>query len=117
MKNKPIGYHVLIDMEGVENTITEGPLAGFQKASTQEHEREQGGHDVGTIVAFGPLVFADYAGCDAETPEGRAAQWGCKIGDKVLFERYEGKLLRVDGCENLRLITDSRMKMVIGDDK
>jgi co-chaperonin GroES (HSP10) len=107
---KPNGFYVLVEMEEVEETTESGIVVstGSQKA------REQGGHDVGIVLDIGPTAHRGYDGCDAETPEGRAAQWGYKIGDKVQFDRYQGKLID----DKYRLITDVQIKGVhIGDEE
>ncbi len=108
---KPTGFHVLIEMEAVEKTTAGGIII----ATHSEHAREQGGHDVGTVLALGPTVHMGYEGCDGATSEERAAQWGYKIGDKVQFDRYQGKLLDIEGYENHRVIVDVNIIAAIGD--
>ena len=110
---KPTGYYVLIEMEEVSQQVTEGVLKGFVMASDTEHEREQAGHDVGIIRALGPTSFSGYEGCDAETSTGRAEQWGVKVGDKVEFNRYDGKVPRYPDFENFRIIQDHHIIGVI----
>ena len=108
---KPTGFHVLVEMEEVEETTESGIVI----ATKSGREREQNGHDVGTVIAIGPTAHMGYEGCDGDTAEARAAQWGYGIGDKVQFERYQGKLLDIPGCENHRIITDSNIIAVIGE--
>lgn len=111
MKLKPTGYYILVKMEEVEIT-SEG---GIVLATANEHQREQNGHDVGTIVSIGPTAFCGFQGCDAETPDGRAAQWGCAVGDKVEFNRYEGKVPRYEEFQDYRIIQDAHIIGVIGE--
>ncbi len=116
---RPTGYYILIEMEKVEKTTESGIII----SSDTEHDREQGGHDVGVIKDFGPTVFTGFAGipedyptrnCDVRyTNEERAAMWGCKIGDKVEFNRYDGKTPRLEGYENYRIIQDQHIIAVI----
>jgi co-chaperonin GroES (HSP10) len=113
MNLKPTGYYVLIEMEEVSQKVTEGALKGFVMSSNTEHEREQGGHDVGIVRALGPNAFAGYNGCDGETSSERAEQWGCKIGDKVEFNRYDGKVPRYPDYQNHRIIQDHHIIGVI----
>lgn len=107
MKINPTGYNVLLKMEDVEQVTKSGIVI----ATATENQREQAGHDVGTVVSVGPLAWAGYQGCDGETSEERAAQWGVKVGDKVEFNRYEGKVPRYPEFQNYRIIQDA---MIIG---
>jgi co-chaperonin GroES (HSP10) len=108
---KPTGYYVLIRMEEVEQ-VSEG---GIIMATNAEHKREQNGHDVGVIVAFGPTCFDGYQGINGTTTEERAAQWGCKVGDRVEFNRYDGKVPRDADYQDHRIIQDAHIIGVLGD--
>ncbi len=110
MRVKPTGYHILVKVEEVEETTESGIVI----ATKTENKREQGGHDAGTVVAIGPTAYDGYAGCDGDTAQERAAMWGFQVGDKVQFERYNGKLLDLPGMENHRVIQDSNIIAVIG---
>lgn len=109
MKLKPTGYYILVKMEEIELT-SEG---GIIIATKEENQREQAGHDIGIISAIGPTAWTGFQGCDAETAEGRAAQWGCKVGDKVEFSRYDGKVPRYEEFQNYRIIQDAHIIGVI----
>ena len=61
--NPEDSLQVLIEMDVVEKEVKEGALAGFQLASNTEHEREQTGHDVGKIVAFGGRILHKQEKC------------------------------------------------------
>lgn len=118
---RPTGYYILIEMETVEQTITEGALKDFVLHSPDENQREQTGHDVGVIKDFGPTVFTGFAGIPEEKGNttfsniDRAEMWGCKVGDKVEFNRYDGKVPRMEGYENYRIIQDQHIIAVIED--
>jgi len=113
---KPTGYHVLVKMGEVEEEVKDGALAGFKLRSDAEQGREEGGYYVGTVIAIGPTAHMGYEGCDAETPEERAALWGYKLGDQVYIGRYAGDdhLKEIQGLENHRIIVDKDIKGVIG---
>ena len=104
---KPLGHFVLIEMDNIDNVSA----GGIIKATNTEHMREQNAADTGTIIAFGPLAYAGFTACDS--PE----DWGVAIGDRVEYERYEGKGSRfaMDGSEppaselRLRYIPDSKI--------
>jgi len=104
---KPCGFHVLIEMDVVDQEVTKGALAGFQLQSDNEQKREEDGHCIGKIVAFGPTCFKGYAGC--EGPE----DWGVKLHDMVEFKRYDGKIPLQDDLKQYRLINDSDILMVV----
>lgn len=108
MNFRPTGFYVWVELEEVEETSASGIVI----ATKTEHKREQGGHDVATVLGIGPLVHLGYEGIDAETPGGRASQWGYGIGDKVQINRYEGTEMYVPGYENHRLIADNCIKGV-----
>jgi len=99
----PNGYNVVLKIEDVE----EYSAGGIALGTSTEMKREQGGHDIGTLVAIGPTAFMAYEGCEGDTPEERAAKWGVRIGDTVQIERYQGKLLDCSGFENYRVVTDN----------
>jgi co-chaperonin GroES (HSP10) len=95
----PTGTKILVRLDEVE----EVSAGGIVMATATERNREQIGQDVGVVELFGPMAFLEWENM-GDTPEERAATFGIKIGDKVLFDRYEGKAPRVLGYENHRLI-------------
>lgn len=110
MRYKPTGYRVLIEMDLVENQVQDGALKGFQLTTENQQEREDNGHCVGIIKAFGPTAFLGYEGC--ENP----GDWGVELGDLVEFNRYDGKIPLYDTEKRYRIINDSDILMVIDDE-
>ena len=110
MKYRPCGYRVLIEMDTVEQEVQDGALAGFQLQSDKEQAREEDGHCVGRIVAFGPTAFLGYSGCREDSAP---ADWGVKIGDLIEFNRYDGKVPIQDDDKEYRLVNDSDILMVV----
>lgn len=103
---KPVGYYILIEMEIVENKTESGIIIASQK----ENEREQNGHDVGVIKALGPNAFVGFQGIDdKDEVNKRAADYGVKIGDKIEFNRYDGKVPRDPEYKYHRLIQDQHI--------
>lgn len=104
---KPTGFKVLIQAEEV---LTETE-SGIVFASNEYKEREENGIDIGKVLAFGPIAYKGYAGCNG--PE----DWGVKVGDKVEFVRNFGKKSRLaidrKECANWRIINDSDIVGVI----
>jgi co-chaperonin GroES (HSP10) len=90
--------------------VSEVSEGGIVIATKVEHEREQNGHDVGVIKAFGPTCFMGFKGIDESlVTESRAMSYGVKVGDKVEFNRYDGKKPRDPKLENYRLIQDEHI--------
>ncbi len=108
MKTKPkaIGFFVLIELDKVEEKTASG-IIQYDRTS---HEREQRGAHRGTIIGFGPLAFAGYSGIDSEMDaEGRAAQWGVKVGDEVEMGRYAGDMIKKEGVDRFMLVPDQKL--------
>ncbi len=110
MEIKPAGYFVLIEVEPVEETFANSSIV----MADDLRKREQGGRDIGTVVSFGPLAFKGFEGC--ESPE----DWGVKVGDKVEFNRYDGKTPRVAELDktlaNLKIIKDNDIIAIVEDE-
>jgi chaperonin GroES len=87
MKIKPVEFKVLIKPDEVE--ATSGGL--FLPDSVRD--KQQFSVDRGTIISFGEGFFRDLPG---PIP---------KVGDKVIFNRYAGNLIKIDGIEH-RLCND-----------
>jgi co-chaperonin GroES (HSP10) len=96
MKTKPLGYHVLIEVDKVEETSA----GGIIMATKTESKREQEGHSFGKVVAFGPTAYKGLQGC--ESPD----DWGIAAGDNVRFTKYDG-VYDGEGDEVYRLVRDT----------
>lgn len=104
---KPCGFFVLVEIEEVEETTESGIVI----ATRNELKREQEGQAIGVIKEFGPTCFKGFSGCDG--PE----DWGVSIGDRVEFNRYDGKKCLAKGFENHRLISDNNIVAVLESEK
>jgi len=107
----PCGDRILVKLDDVE----EKSAGGIIMATASEREREQVGQDCGVVISLGPLIFLDYEGL-GDTPEDRTASYGVKVGDRVTFDRYEGKAPRVVGYERHRLIRSMAIQGVVKTD-
>jgi co-chaperonin GroES (HSP10) len=91
--------------------VEETSAGGIIVSSQTELERERKGRDLGEIIEFGPIAFLGFATC--EKPE----DWGCKVGDTVEFNRYDGKISRASEIDkslaDYRLINDEDIIAVI----
>ena len=96
---KPCGYYILVEMESIEETTESGIVI----ATKNELKREQRGHAIGVIKAFGPTCYKGFEGCNS--PD----DWGIAVGDRVEFNRYDGKECLEEGYENYRLVPDSNI--------
>jgi co-chaperonin GroES (HSP10) len=97
----PLGYNVLVEIIPVQVLSAGGIIMSLD----DEAERERKGRDIARVIAFGPIAYKGYAGC--ETPE----DWGVEVGDLVeLSTRYDGKFTRAHEYnkqfENYRYVSD-----------
>ncbi len=115
---KPIGWKVFIAMDDAEdatNVSEELSKLGFEiRRGMDENEirRSIASEDVGTIVAIGPHAWmrSDLQG---GLERGQWEQWA-KVGDKVIFGRNAGKLVRETSTgEWLMMINDEDIQAVI----
>ena len=105
MKIKPLGFYVLVEVEEVEKISEGGIILG-------DVRREQEACEFGCVRGIGPTAYVGFPGCD----DGGAESWGLKIGDKVEYRRYEGKLSNHPDMKNHRYIPDSHIIGVINDE-
>jgi co-chaperonin GroES (HSP10) len=110
MRIRPTGFTILVEVEARDKTFQGSSIVMPGGTS----EREFGGREVGKIIEFGPVCFKGFEGCDGHE------DWGCKVGDTVEFNRYDGKkpaLAEIDeSLSNFRLINDSDIKAVLEDE-
>jgi co-chaperonin GroES (HSP10) len=98
---KPLGFNCLVKIIPVEAKTKSGIIT----LSSNDEERERKGRDIAEVVAFGPVAFKGYAGCES------AKDWGVKEGDIVeLSTRYDGKFTRAseydERYKNYRYVND-----------
>lgn len=108
---RPLGFHVLIEVVPVKFESA-GGIVLFSK---EEQERENGGRDLGKIIAFGPTAYKGFEGCDCP------ADWGVKVGDMVeLKGKYDGKKSCVKDYDEkyskLRYVSDSDIVGLFSDE-
>jgi co-chaperonin GroES (HSP10) len=106
MKGKPTGYHVEVEVE----TVEEMSAGGIVLNTGKDLKREQDGHHKGKIIAFGPTAYKSLQGCDSPV------EWGVEVGDRVMFTRYDGKLVEEDSDDKRRLVRDTDIIYVLGED-
>ena len=93
MRIKPLGDRVLIKKLEAEETTKSGiVLPGTAKEKPQEAE----------IIAVGPGGFVD----------GKEIKMEVKVGDKVLFSKYSGNEIKVNGEEYIILKQDDILAVV-----
>ena len=93
MRIKPLGDRVLIKKLEAEETTKSGiVLPGTAKEKPQEAE----------IIAVGPGGFV----------EGKEVKMEVKVGDKVLFSKYSGNEIKVNGEEYIILKQDDILAVV-----
>ena len=103
---QPTGYYILVEMEEVEEKTKSGII--IRDDATLK--REQSGHNSGVVRALGHTVYQGFAGIEGKaTKEERAAAWGVNVGDKVEFNRYDGKIPNDEDHQNFRIIQDAHI--------
>ena len=108
----PCGHYVLAELLTVENVTSSGLYLG-------DNAKEQAACEFGVIKAFGPTAFMAEPGCNPkEYPPGDSRYnmapheiWGISVGDRVEFQRYQGKRTGVKQVGNLMYIPDT---LIIG---
>jgi co-chaperonin GroES (HSP10) len=98
---QPLGFNCLVKIIPVEAKTASGIIT----LSSTDEERERKGRDIAEVVAFGPVAFKGYAGCES------AEDWGVQVGDIVeLSTRYDGKFTRAseydERYKNYRYVND-----------
>ena len=93
MRIRPLGDRVVIKkLEAVETTKSGIVLAGTAKEKPQEAE----------VMAVGPGGFVD----------GKEIKMEVKVGDKVLFSKYSGNEVKIDGEEYTIIKQDDILAVV-----
>ena len=97
----PLGYNVLVEIIPVQVKSSGGIILTLK----DEEERERKGRDIARIIAFGPIAYKGYAGCESPL------DWGVDVGDIIeLSTRYDGKFTRAEEYskefENYRYVSD-----------
>lgn len=93
MKIRPLGDRVVIKRLEAEETTKSGiVLTGAAKEKPQEAE----------VIAVGPGGFVD----------GKEVKMEVKVGDKVLFSKYSGNEVKIDGEEYTILKQDDILGIV-----
>ncbi len=112
MKLRPTGFRVLIKVEPIEDTHQGTSIIMVQ----DEAKREHGGRDIGEVIEFGPICYKGYADCKG--PEDWQA--GLKVGSRVEFNRYDGKISRAaeldESLTDYRIINDEDIIAVLSDE-
>ena len=96
---QPTGWRLLV----LPFKMKETTKGGLVLAETTL-ERQQVASQVGLVMAMGPQCYAD----KDRYPEG---PW-CKVKDWVMFARYAGSRIKIDGGE-MRLLNDDEVLATI----
>ena len=96
---KPTGWRILV----LPFKMKETTKGGIVLAETTL-ERQQVASQVGLVMAMGPQCYKD----KERYPEG---PW-CKVKDWIMFARYAGSRIKIDGGE-MRLLNDDEVLATI----
>ena len=96
----PCGNFLLVRVEDVKETDGDSKIVIAQNVV----DREQKGAGLGYVIAIGPGAWSD---CE----EGA---W-CGVGDRVVFQRYEGVVPPIEGLDSgkFRIIPDNKVLGVV----
>jgi|TARA_R110002072_G_scaffold163082_2_gene315441 co-chaperonin GroES (HSP10) len=98
---RPTGWRLaILPYRGVQTT------KGGILLSDETHKKTQLGTNVGYVLKTGDLAYAD----ESKFPLG---PW-CKEGDWVIFGRYAGSRIQIDGGE-IRLLNDDEVLGLVND--
>ena len=100
---KPTGWRIIV-LPFKMNDRTEGGV--LMTESTLE--RQQVGSQCGLVLAMGPQCYKD----TERYPDG---PW-CKVNDWVVFARYAGSRIQIEGGE-IRLLNDDEILATVKDPK
>jgi chaperonin GroES len=105
----PTGWRILI-MPYNPPKVTKGGV----EIPDDVHERERLAVNVGLVMAIGPLAYRDRK--KFGNPDDKKENWQpwCKEKDWVLFGKYAGSRLKIDGGE-LRLLNDDEILAIVKD--
>lgn len=96
----PCGNFLLVRVEDVKETYGDSKIV----IAANVVDREQKGAGLGYVIAIGPGAWSD---CE----EGA---W-CDVGDRVVFQRYEGVVPPIEGLDSgkFRIIPDNKVLGVV----
>lgn len=95
---KPLEFRALIKPTPVEERTKGGIII-----PNQFKDREKYQVDTGVIIATGALCFTNPDWTDKP-----------KVGDRVMFNRYAGDLIKGQDGEDYRLLNDREIAAVVG---
>lgn len=93
MKVSVQGPRVLVKpykLEEVDEIYKKIKAAGLEIPETDEKRREQAAVEKGVVVSIGSLAYKDW---------GDGTPW-CRVGDSVVWARYAGKVIAIDGVDH-----------------
>lgn len=104
---RPTGHKLLIQPVKVKNVSNGGIILG-------DTEKEDKAIGLGKVIAIGPTAFVGVAGCnpnDYATNDSRFKMephelWGVKVGDVIIYNRYEGFHPDVPAYKAFKVIPD-----------
>jgi co-chaperonin GroES (HSP10) len=105
LKIRVPGHRVLVKGDPVEE-VTAGGIVIARPGHGQKLEQQA--TDRGTVVEVGPMCWKNY---DFDKPDWKP--W-CKPGDRVIFARYAGKLIKhPETEEEFFLLNDEDIQVVM----
>lgn len=104
---EPAGHRVLVKPEKVEDVdpaIKRARAAGLDLSAVTNDKKEQEAVVFGIVLAIGSTAWKD--------PSLGGLPWA-KVGDRILFAKFAGKSVELDGQEPVLLLNDEDIVAVI----
>jgi co-chaperonin GroES (HSP10) len=100
-KVKPVGHRVLIQVDPPDTTEKKSASGIIVHVETRNKDHLEMATDTGVILAMGSTVNKEFLD-------------GAKVGDRVIFSRYEGCAKKYDD-QLIRLINDESVWGIVED--
>lgn len=106
INHEPVGPVLIVSVDDIDEDVSEGGIVLSTKKISKMHGK------TGTVLKMGHGCFKDLMEISGLT------ECPVKVGDKVLFNRYEGELIPLDKEEKelIRFVRDTKIWGVIKDE-
>jgi co-chaperonin GroES (HSP10) len=109
MKVRAIGHRIVVKPDPVEEKTAGGIVLAI------DTKRERAAVQKGTVLDIGPLAWTN------EVIFGKSAKPWCRVGDRVFFARYGGKMINLNEDttqepDNVVILNDEDLQALIEDE-
>lgn len=104
---EPCGHRVLIKPESLEDVdpdIKRAKALGFDMSAVTNNKREQEAVTYGRVLKVGPTAW---------THESLGGKPWAKVGDRVIFAKFSGKLIKLPNQDEFLVLNDEDIVAVV----